>query len=64
MEKAPDVLGLPLERAEQVLKEAGIAWRIVKTAPPPGRRKYESSQTRVVRQSSERETEILLVCDV
>ena len=55
MKKAPDVLGLPLERAEQVLKEAGIAWRIVKTAP---------SQTRVVRQSSERETEILLVCDV
>jgi beta-lactam-binding protein with PASTA domain len=62
--KAPDVLGLSLEKAEEILKDAGIAWRIVRTAPPPGRRKYESTQTRVVRQSPEGDTEILLVCDV
>ncbi len=64
MGRIPDVLGLPLQTAEEVLRKEGISWRVVRTAPPPGRRKPESTDTRVIRQSPEGDTEILLVCDI
>lgn len=64
MNTVPDVLGLHLEKAEEILKKEEIPFRILKTAPPPGRNKHQSDQIRVVRQSSSEDGEILLVCEV
>jgi len=60
----PDVLGLRLQKAEEILNAADIPYRVSETAPPPGRRKDGSEEIRVVRQSSEEGCEILLVCRI
>lgn len=64
MKTAPDVQGLQLSRAEEILTESGFTYRIHETAPPPGRRELHPEETRVIRQSSQNGVEILLVCRI
>ncbi len=64
MNTVPDVLGMQLEKAEKILKNAEIPYEIRRTAPPPGRKKQQTDQIRVIRQSSSENSEILLVCEV
>ena len=64
MKKVPDVLGMQLQQAEEILKDEGIACQVVKTAPPPGRRQNETTQVRVIRQTLSEDAVVLLVCDV
>ncbi len=64
MRDVPDVLGLQLDRAEEILRSAEVPYLIQRTAPPTGRGKQQSDQLRVIRQSSGEDAEILLVCEV
>ena len=64
MQTVPDVMGMQLERAEEVLLKAGIPFRIQRTVPPPGRKQPGSGQLRVIRQSSAKDAEILLICEI
>ena len=64
MKTVPDIMGLQLSCAESILKESGIQYRIEETTPPPGRRQLQPEQVRVIRQSSENGTEVLLVCRI
>ena len=64
MKAVPDVMGMQLERAEEVLRKAKISFRIRRTAPPPGRKQTGSGQFRVIRQSSAEDAEILLICEI
>lgn len=60
----PDVLGMRLEEAVSVLDRAGIRYSVKKTAPPSGRRRDKTTETRVIRQSAEAGSLELLVCDI
>ena len=64
MHDVPDVLGMQLDKAEEILRSAEVPYLVRRTAPPPGRRNQQSHQIRVIRQSSEKDAEILLVCEV
>lgn len=64
MDEIPDVLGLRLQKAEEILDAAGISYRLKEITPPPGRRQGGSEEIRVVRQSSEEGCEILLICRI
>ena len=64
MNAIPDVMGMQLEKAEDVLRKAKIPFRVYRTAPPPGREIPKSGQIRVIRQSSAEDAEILLVCEI
>ncbi len=64
MRDVPDVLGMQLDRAEIILRNAEIPYLVQRTAPPPGRGKQQSDQIRVIRQSSGKDAVILLVCEV
>lgn len=57
-----DLLGMYLEKAEEVLSLEGITWKVQNTSPPKNR--LENAFPRVIKQENIDDIYILTVCNV
>jgi hypothetical protein len=57
----PDLLGLPLEEAQEILRGLGLCWELQQTAPPKG---APEGTLRVLRQTETERGVLLLVGSV